>query len=81
MMTLVFWLLALALFALATRVGRHFGLIPIVSQLLLASIGLPLLMLLWIEPHWLLTGAQLVSPTWLKPLQPQLRAVAGAYFE
>ena len=68
MMTLVFWLLALALFALATRVGRHFGLIPIVSQLLLASIGLPLLMLLWIEPHWLLTGAQLVSPTWLKSL-------------
>ena len=39
MMTLVFWLLALALFALATRVGRHFGLIPIVSQLLLASQG------------------------------------------
>ena len=38
-MTLVFWLLALALFALATRVGRQFGVIPIVSQLLLASIG------------------------------------------
>ena len=43
MMTLVFWLLALVLFALATRVGRHFGVIPIVSQLLLASIVLPLL--------------------------------------
>ena len=68
MMTLVFWLLALALFALATRVGRYFGVIPIVSQLLLASIGLPLLMLLWIEPHWQLTGAQLVAPTWLKSL-------------
>ena len=68
MMTLVFWLLALALFALATRVGRYFGVIPIVSQLLLASIGLPLLMLLWIEPHWQLTGAQLVTPTWLKSL-------------
>ena len=52
MMTIVFWLLALALFAVATRVGRHFGVIPIVSQLLLASIVLPLLMLFWIEPHW-----------------------------
>jgi len=62
-MTLVFWLLALALFALATRVGRQFGVIPIVSQLLLASIGLPLLMLLWIGPHWHLSGAQLVAPT------------------
>ena len=68
MMTLVFWLLALALFALATRVGRQFGVIPIVSQLLLASIGLPLLMLLWIGPHWHLSGAQLVAPTWLKGL-------------
>ena len=68
MMTLVFWLLALVLFALATRAGRHFGVIPIVSQLLLASLGLPLLMLLWIEPHWQLTGAQLVTPTWLKSL-------------
>ena len=68
MMTLVFWLLALVLFALATRAGRHFGVIPIVSQLLLASLGLPLLMLLWIEPHWQLTGAQLVTPTWLKTL-------------
>nr|WP_178088629.1 MULTISPECIES: sodium:proton antiporter [unclassified Pseudomonas] len=67
-MTLVFWLLALALFALATRVGRQFGVIPIVSQLLLASIGLPLLMLLWIGPHWHLSGAQLVAPTWLKGL-------------
>lgn len=68
MMTLVFWLLALALFALATRVGRQFGVIPIVSQLLLASIALPLLMLLWIGPHWHLSGAQLVAPTWLKGL-------------
>lgn len=68
MMTLVFWLLALALFALATRVGRQSGVIPIVSQLLLASIGLPLLMLLWIGPHWHLSGAQLVAPTWLKGL-------------
>ncbi len=68
MMTALFWLLALALFALATRVGRHFGVIPIVSQLLLASIVLPLLMLFWIEPHWQLGGAQLVAPVWLKSL-------------
>ena len=68
MMTAVFWLLILALFAVATRVGRHFGLIPIVSQLLLASIGLPLLMLFWIEPHWQLSSTQLVTPVWLKSL-------------
>ena len=68
MMIAVFWLLALALFAVATRVGRHFGVIPIVSQLLLASIGLPLLMLFWIEPHWQLSSTQLVTPVWLKSL-------------
>ena len=68
MMTAVFWLLTLALFAVATRGGRHFGLIPIVSQLLLASIGLPLLVLFWIEPHWQLSSTQLVTPVWLKSL-------------
>lgn len=68
MLTGLFWLLALALFAVATRVGRHFRMIPIVSQLLLASIGLPLLMLFWVEPHWQLSGAQLVAPVWLKSL-------------
>ena len=68
MLSLLFWLMALALFALATRLGRRFGVIPIVSQLLLASIGLPLLMLLWVEPHWQLSGAQLVTPVWLKSL-------------
>ena len=68
MLTGLFWLLALALFAAATRVGRHFRMIPIVSQLLLASIGLPLLMLFWVEPHWQLSGAQLVAPVWLKSL-------------
>ena len=66
MLTGLFWLLALVLFALATHVGRRFRMIPIVSQLLLASIGLPLLMLFWIEPHWQLNGAQLVAPVWLK---------------
>ena len=68
MLTGLFWLLALALFAVATRMGRHFRMIPIVSQLLLASIGLPLLMLFWVEPHWQLSGVQLVAPVWLKSL-------------
>jgi hypothetical protein len=68
MMILLFWLMALILFALATHLGRHFGLIPIVSQLLLATFGLPLLMLFWIEPGWQLSGAQLVAPIWLKTL-------------
>ena len=68
MLTVAFWLLALILFAVATRIGRRAGLIPIVSQLLLASIGLPLLMGLWVEPYWQLSGAQLVAPLWLKSL-------------
>ncbi|MHC8316564.1 cation:proton antiporter [Pseudomonas sp. LB3P31] len=68
MMIALFWLMALALFALATHVGRRFGLIPIVSQLLLATVGLPLLMYFWVEPGWQLSGAQLISPTWLKNL-------------
>ncbi|MCV4262174.1 cation:proton antiporter [Pseudomonas capsici] len=68
MMILLFWLMALLAFALATRAGQRLGLIPIVSQLLLATFGLPLLMLFWIEPHWQLSGAQLVSPVWLKTL-------------
>ncbi|MDY7567658.1 sodium:proton antiporter [Pseudomonas sp. RTC3] len=68
MMIALFWLLALLMFALATRLGRYVGLIPIVSQLLLATFGLPLLMVFWIEPHWQLSGAQLVEPVWLKTL-------------
>ncbi|WP_445180054.1 sodium:proton antiporter [Pseudomonas sp. McL0111] len=68
MMVVVFWLMALAMFAVATRIGRHFGLIPIVSQLLLATFGLPLLMYFWIEPGWQLSGAALIAPEWLKNL-------------
>ncbi|MCS3469510.1 hypothetical protein M2401_003248 [Pseudomonas sp. JUb42] len=68
MMILLFWLMTMLLFALATRLGRRLGLIPIVSQLLLASLGLPLLMLLWVEPNWQLSGAQLIGPIWLKTL-------------
>ncbi|MBT2296702.1 sodium:proton antiporter [Pseudomonas fluorescens] len=68
MIILLFWLMALGLFAVATVVGRRFGLIPIVSQLLLATFGLPLLMYFWIEPGWQLSGAQLVAPVWLSTL-------------
>lgn len=67
-MVLLFWVMALTMFAVATHLGRHFGLIPIVSQLLLATFGLPLLMYVWIEPGWHLSGAQLTSPLWLKNL-------------
>jgi len=68
MMVLLFWLMALALFAVATRLGQRLGLIPIVSQLLLATFCLPLLMYFWIEPQWHLSGAQLIAPAWLKNL-------------
>ncbi|MBU1285819.1 MAG: sodium:proton antiporter [Gammaproteobacteria bacterium] len=60
------WLALLALFALATWVGKRLRLIPIVSQLLLATLGLPLLML-WSTP--LGFGAnELLAPAWLEPL-------------
>ncbi|RMQ97038.1 hypothetical protein ALP94_04095 [Pseudomonas savastanoi pv. glycinea] len=68
MMIALFWLMALLMFAGATRLGRYFGMIPIVSQLLLATFALPLIMLFWIEPGWQLSGAQLVAPVWLKTL-------------
>lgn len=68
MMLVVCWISVLTLFALAARLGRQLNLIPIVSQLLLATFGLPLLMLFWVEPHWHLTGIQLVAPVWLKSL-------------
>ncbi|MCQ9424481.1 sodium:proton antiporter [Pseudomonas sp. LJDD11] len=68
MLILLFWLMALLAFAGATWLGKRLGLIPIVSQLLLATFGLPLLMLLWVEPHWQLSGAQLIEPVWLKTL-------------
>ncbi|MDD0973667.1 sodium:proton antiporter [Pseudomonas fontis] len=68
MSVLLFWLLALLLFLMAGELGRRCGLIPIVSQLLLASLGLPLLMLFWVEPHWHLDGAALIAPGWLQTL-------------
>ncbi|NIF25565.1 sodium:proton antiporter [Pantoea sp. Tr-811] len=68
MTPLLFWGLALSLFALACVLGKRLGLIPIVSQLLLATLVLPPLMLLWVEPHWQLDGAALVAPGWVKTL-------------
>lgn len=58
MSIVLFWLMALALFAVASAFGKRLGLIPIVSQLLLAALVLPLLMLLWVQPHWQLDGAR-----------------------
>ncbi|MFF7707608.1 sodium:proton antiporter [Pseudomonas sp. NPDC007930] len=68
MMVALFWLATLGLFALATGLGRRAGLIPIVSQLLLAGLGLPLLMLYGVQPHWHLDGAALVAPAWVHAL-------------
>nr|WP_272904060.1 sodium:proton antiporter [Pseudomonas petrae] len=67
-MIVAFWAIMLALFALASRLGARLNLIPIVSQLLLATFAIPLLMLFLVEPQWQLTGAQLVAPVWLKTL-------------
>jgi len=58
MMILLFWLMALLLFALATRLGQAFGVTPIVSQLMLATFGLPLLMVFWIKPQRQISGAE-----------------------
>ena len=67
-MIVAFWALVLGLFALAGRLGARLNLIPIVSQLLLATFAIPLLMLFLVEPQWQLTGAQLVAPVWLSTL-------------
>lgn len=67
-MIVAFWAMVLGLFALASRLGARLNLIPIVSQLLLATFAIPLLMLFLVEPQWQLTGAQLVAPVWLKTL-------------
>ncbi|MCP3750085.1 sodium:proton antiporter [Pseudomonas sp. SBB6] len=68
MSIVLLWVLALVLFWIVSALGRRLGLIPIVSQLLLATLGLPLLMLFWVEPHLQLSGAALVAPAWLKTL-------------
>nr|WP_314477134.1 sodium:proton antiporter [uncultured Pseudomonas sp.] len=68
MMIIVFWVLALALFALASRLGKRLGLIPIVSHLLLATLVLPVSMGLCVTPHWQLDGNALIAPTWVTTL-------------
>lgn len=60
------WLALLGLFALCTWLGKRLGLIPIVSQLLLATLGLPLLMH-WSTPLGFGAG-ELLAPLWLEPL-------------
>ena len=66
MTSAVAWLALLALFALVTWLGKHLRLMPIVSQLLLATLGLPLLML-WTTPLGL-GASELLAPVWLEPL-------------
>lgn len=60
------WLALLALFALVTWLGKRLRLLPIVSQLLLATLGLPLLML-WTAPMGF-GPSELLAPVWLAPL-------------
>jgi hypothetical protein len=57
------WLVLLGLFAVVTWLGRRLRLLPIVSQLLLATLGLPLL-LLWSTPQGF-GAAELLAPDWL----------------
>lgn len=64
-MTVVgFWLLALAIYALVAVIGGK-RLIPIVGQLLVASLAIPAVLLFWVEPHWQLTASDLLAPDWL----------------
>lgn len=68
MTTLLCWLLLPLLFAGAARLGRALGLLPIVSHLLLACIGLPLLALYGLPADGALSQAELIAPGWLKLL-------------
>ncbi|PKM33707.1 MAG: sodium:proton antiporter [Gammaproteobacteria bacterium HGW-Gammaproteobacteria-12] len=60
----LFWLLALAIYAVVAVVGGR-RLIPIVGQLLVAALAIPALLLLWAEPHWHLNANDLLAPDWL----------------
>jgi hypothetical protein len=59
-----FWLLALGIYALVAVIGGK-RLIPIVGQLLVASLLVPLLLLGWVEPQWQLSAQDLLAPAWL----------------
>lgn len=61
----LFWLLALALYAMVSVIGGR-RLIPIVGQLLVAALAIPALLLLWAEPHWQLSATDLLAPGWLE---------------
>ena len=65
MTVVLFWLLALAIYALVAVVGGR-RLIPIVGQLLVAALAIPALLLLWAEPHWQLSANDLLAPDWLE---------------
>lgn len=67
MTVLGFWLLALAVYAFVGWAGGR-RLIPIVGQLLVASLAVPALLLGWVEPHLQLSAADLLAPTWLNLL-------------
>ncbi|MET1081222.1 MAG: sodium:proton antiporter [Pseudomonas sp.] len=58
----LFWALTWLLFNLASHFGRRLRLVPIVSQLLFASFGLPLLLLYGIEPVAGLNAQALLAP-------------------
>jgi hypothetical protein len=62
-----FWLIALAIYALVALIGGR-RLIPIVGQLLVASLAIPAVLLAWVEPHWQLDAADLLAPAWLSGL-------------
>ncbi|AVO52558.1 sodium:proton antiporter [Ectopseudomonas mendocina] len=64
MTVVLFWLLALAIYALVAVIGGR-RLIPIVGQLLVAALAIPALLLLWAEPHWQLSASDLLAPDWL----------------
>lgn len=68
MITLLCWLLLPLLYAIAARLGRAVGLLPIVSQLLLACLGLPLLALYVLPASGPLSQAALAAPYWLELL-------------
>lgn len=68
MSLLLIWAVILLLYAAASVLGKRLGLIPIVSQLLLAALVLPALMLFWVEPVTQLDGAAMIAPGWVKAL-------------
>lgn len=68
MTVLLCWLALPLLYAGAARLGRALGLLPIVSQLLLACLGLPLLALYGLPADGALSQAALVAPAWLELL-------------